>query len=56
MLSKFSKLLLNMFVVMTLGLLASCASMVDSLTPTETALIFDLAPLEEAAKSRSPMH
>lgn len=32
-----------------LSLLAGCASMVDSLTPVETALIFDLAPIDEAA-------
>lgn len=49
MLSNFSKLFLNMFMVITLGLLAGCASMVDSLTPTETSLIFDLAPLDDAS-------
>lgn len=38
-----------MFVVLMLALLAGCASMVDSLTPTETSLIFDLASIDEAA-------
>lgn len=49
MLSKFSKLFSIGFMAAGLALLAGCASMVDSLTPTETALIFDLAPLDEAA-------
>ncbi|PCI87756.1 MAG: hypothetical protein COB24_04875 [Hyphomicrobiales bacterium] len=49
MLSGFSKLFLNLFVVIMLALLAGCASMVDSLTLTETSLIFDLAPLDEGA-------
>lgn len=49
MLSKISKPLSIVFMTAGLALLTSCASMVDSLTPTETALIFDLAPLEEAA-------
>lgn len=51
MLSNVSKKLSYVFMAIMLSLLASCGSIADSLAPTETALIFDLQPLDEAAVS-----
>lgn len=46
---RFSNTLNVVFVMVGLSLLTGCASLVDSLTPVETALIFDLIPIEEEA-------
>lgn len=47
MLRKFLNRVSVVFMVVSLALLSGCASLVDSLTPVETAIIFDLIPLDE---------
>lgn len=54
MLSIISKKISIIFMVVSLSLVAGCTSLVDSLTPVETAQIYDLMPLDAAlTKGRS---
>ncbi|MGL1922152.1 MAG: ABC-type transport auxiliary lipoprotein family protein [Hyphomicrobiales bacterium] len=51
MLSKISNKPQYFFMAMMLSALVSCGSIADSLSPTATALIFDLMPIDAAAVS-----